>query len=314
MPFSPVSCWITGGSHSSTPSAAPVPIHPSSDRRAGAIRPALAQTPREPHAREPAQPAREPRVRDVGLQAEARGEDEDGQRGEVVAPHRPHRDEEDEPPHHREVRVPRLGEDVRPVEREQRGRARRPTPTSTGVPPRRRAIQSASDAAMTLSVAVAASSAQVLPPNSLRERGEGPEAQRAGMAPLLAERADAAGQPDERRIGAEHVAHPQRGVREVERREPRRVGQGDERDDERDRAPPRPVPPAATRLPGPIVRGRRAAVGRPGRRRGDRGYVNIGGRHPPEYTDDWLLTLPTHVVRAHEVRRRAAGANVAARR
>ena len=55
------------------------------------------------------------------------------------------------------------------------------------------------------------------------------------MAALVLERADAAGQPDQRRVRGEHVAQPHLGLREVQDREPAGPRQRDQRDDEADR-------------------------------------------------------------------------------
>ena len=54
------------------------------------------------------------------------------------------------------------------------------------------------------------------------------------MAALVRERADAAGQPDERRVRAEDVADAVLGHRQVEHRVPALAAQGDERHDERE--------------------------------------------------------------------------------
>ena len=54
------------------------------------------------------------------------------------------------------------------------------------------------------------------------------------MAPAVrTERADAPGQPDQRRVAADDVADAELGLRDVECREPARLVQRDERDDER---------------------------------------------------------------------------------
>ena len=121
LPFSPVSCWITGGSHSRTPSTALTPIQPSSDpRRASRSGPSLAQRPREPERGEPAQsplarPAYEMWVCRQKLAAKTRtgkGAKSSHQTDQTAMRNVNHQITG-------QVRVPRLREDVRAVEREQ---------------------------------------------------------------------------------------------------------------------------------------------------------------------------------------------------
>ena len=59
----------------------------------------------------------------------------DGQHGEVVAEDRPHRDDEHQPPHDGQVRVPRLGEQLRPVEAHEERDERPPCRAGRPVPP-----------------------------------------------------------------------------------------------------------------------------------------------------------------------------------
>ena len=78
------------------------------------------------------------------------------------------------------------------------------------------------------------------------------------MAALVLERADAAGQADQRRVRGEHVAQPHLGLREVQDREPAGPRQRDQRDDEADRegGPDRgdepPRGPRRRRIPGHV--------------------------------------------------------------
>ena len=97
-----------------------------------------------------------------------------------------------------------------------------------------------------------------------------PEADRAGVAALLGERADPAREPDQRRVPAADVAHPELGHRQVEHREPAPAREGDHGDDQRQRDGDRDDddrrPPDATgcRRPAPAAGSTRStAVSRP---------------------------------------------------
>ena len=61
--------------------------------------------------RQQTEAAAQPQVRHFGLGTERARQHGDGQEHQVVAEHGPDREEEDEPPEHREVRVPWLGEE-----------------------------------------------------------------------------------------------------------------------------------------------------------------------------------------------------------
>ena len=86
------------------------------------------------------------------------------------------------------------------------------------------------------STTVEANSPYEEPPKSFHTGHERVEAQRSRVASAVRpERADPAGQPDQRRVAGGHVAYPDLGLRHVEQRVPVRTAQRDQRHDERER-------------------------------------------------------------------------------
>ena len=203
-----------------------------SDRSpSGRARPA--GVPRRPGDAEDDHADAEAEVGHVGLGAVGGGDDEGHEHDVVAAQHGPHRQQHEHPCEQREVRVPRLGQRQLPVaahdEGEQRGDDSDAAPSEPAPPdPQRHGDRRQVDD----------DRADLHRPRRRAEgavrRREQVEAERSRMAALVRERADAPGQPDQRRVGTEDVAHPVLGHRQVEHRVPALAAQGDDRHDERE--------------------------------------------------------------------------------
>ena len=162
------------------------------------------------------------------------GEHDDREQRPVVAQDRPDREHEQQPPEDRHVRVPRQGEDCGAVVREQPGEdCGEAEQHEQAAPPPREPEHRPDDEH------VEADRGRVHRPRRGPEQSvegrEQPEADRSRVAALTGDRADAAREPDERRMRGPHVPDPQLGLGHVQDREPVRVRERDQRDDERHR-------------------------------------------------------------------------------
>ena len=198
------------------------------------------------------------------LQAERAGEHRDRQHREVVVEHRPHREQEHEPPEHREIRVPRQRQQERAVRSCQQCEYGGDPEQQCAAAPANRHPQRE-----THGHDVERNGRREQPVRRTAEDlpygPERVEAQRSGMTPAVGpERPDTTGEPDQRRVAAADVAHPDLGLGHVEQRVPVRAPQLDEGDDQREREHRRAVPTNSSSV---IPRMRRPARVRSAERR-----------------------------------------------
>ena len=165
------------------------------------------------------------------LGAVARRDHEGHDHHMVTAQHRPGGEQHHDPRQQRQVRVPRLRQRHLPVAAHDEGEERADdgdaAPAETAVPdPQRRRHGGEMDG----------DRRRLERPRRRAEGavggGEQVEAERARMAALVGEGPDAAGEPDERGVGAEHVTDSVLGHRQVENRVPLRSPQRDECDEQ----------------------------------------------------------------------------------